>query len=163
VRWGLKLITRAVKSTACRYLASLATAFLLQAAISSAQDDNPRAPVSVRFDYGSNQTAKPSKSPVGFGRVGIDPNQTVGVTLQYPAAMAGQEIVAEAIDGGRLNYHGKNLAIDSKGQLSFEFTARDVPGDARITLYDGDTISLLQLWVRDVNHPERSPKSGSGN
>lgn len=121
---------------------------------------DPRAPVAAVIDFGANQRSRPSKIGRKFEQLGINPDQVVGVTVQYPVEMAGQTIVAESLDGGRVVVHGSELTIDSEGLLSFGFQAGDASGVSRLTLYNGDTAQMLQFWVIDQSHPENGP---SGN
>lgn len=125
--------------------------------------EDPRAPLSVQIDFGDNHAVKPGKARHGFGRVGIDPQKQVEITVRYAAAMAGTQVVAEALDGGEINFHGKTLVIDQEGVLSFRFKARGLVGDARIALSDGESVSLVRFWVLDKEHPQRNPKLQVGN
>jgi len=144
-------------------LVVLASLFFLQLPGLRAQTDDTQSPLWARIDLGSNRIVKLRNSHAAFERVGLDPDQTIEITLQYPVEMAGQAIVAEPLDGGRVTVSGKGLVINAEGRASFQFKARDVTGEARISLYAGETLQTLRFWVRDKEHPERNPKVARGS
>lgn len=114
------------------------------------------------IDFGGNSVRHPARSGRKFEQIGIDPHKVVTVTVQYPVAMAGQAIVAESLDGGRIIVRGQTLAIDQQGFLTFGFQAGDPIGFSRITLYNGETVQTLQFWVNDLSHPDQNPQSAPG-
>jgi hypothetical protein len=131
---------------------------LAQEAASVEEQPDPRAPLGVTVDFGGASSSSPAKAGDKFQRIGIYPHQVVDVTVQYPAAMAGTSIVADALDGGRVIARGRVLATDAKGVLTFKFQAGDAVGHSRVTLYNGDAVQTLQFWVIDRAHPENNPK-----
>lgn len=148
-----------------RGLAAIAGVCLLQIT-AQAQDPgdssdpqavDPRAPLSASIDFGSSHVEHPGKGGQKFEQIGINPHAVVSVTVQYPVGMAGQAIVAESLDGGRIIVRGQDLIIDDQGQLSFGFQAGDPIGYSRITLYNGESIQTLQFWVNDLSHPDQNP------
>lgn len=130
-----------------------ASAFAQDAEGSADASAEGRAPISVAMDFGGRGVSRPGKGGDKFQRVGIYPHEVVTVTVRYPAAMAGQEIVAEALDGARILANDSVLELDSNGQLTFRVQAGDLVGLSRVTLFNGDSTQTLQFWVIDRDHP----------
>lgn len=163
-------ITRSSKSLLFRGLVLLTSIHLLQSTL-CAEDSggsadrplaDPRAPLAAVIDFGSASLKRPGKTGRKFEQVGIDPHKVVTVTVQYPVDMAGQTIVAESLDGGRVIVQGPALLIDEQGLLRFGFQAGDLIGFSRLTLYNGETIQTLQFWVNDLSHPDQNPATRPG-
>ena len=120
-----------------------------------------RAPIVADVDFGSAASARARRRGDSFRQIGLLPNQTVRLTVQYPPAMAGEAIIVEPLDGGVVT--SNRLVIAADGRLGFVFKAGALVGESRITLYNGETTTTLMFWVRDTEHPERNPASLAAN
>lgn len=120
-------------------------------------DDSSRAQ-SAEVDDGSGQLPMgPTKQNGRFERISLNPLQVVSVTLHYPAAMAGQTVLLDALDGGRVIVQGRSATVDSAGNVQFSFQAGKSPGHYRIAAHQTGSSDLLQFWVIDREHPEGNP------
>lgn len=82
--------------------------------------------------YGSNGAAV-SQCPQGiFDLVAVQPDQTVQVTIQYPATQALQTVLAEALDGGTITFPTGGSVISAQGTLTFTFQARSEKMGSRL-------------------------------
>jgi hypothetical protein len=81
----------------------------------------------------------------------VRPNQVVPVTLQFPAAMAGTQLAAVPLDGGRVG--GGNLVVLPTGRTLFTFSPGAMPGRYRVMVYVPGEQYLLEFYVVDPNNP----------
>lgn len=97
----------------------------------------------IRYDLSPNQIGM-------FPRVaGIDPHQTIPVTVTYPGGSPGDQVVVEAEDGGHFaNQKVVTIAgIGADKNIQFDFTAGRDAGVYRITLNKGGDTKTLDFWV----------------
>src|SRR5712691_8970158 len=99
-----------MKSVPCGIagLAILASGLFGFVSITSAQSDDGFQPelsraLAVAVDYGNDAVFQPDKHDATFDQLGIRPQQTVTITIQFPTELAGAAIVAEPLDGGALS------------------------------------------------------------
>jgi hypothetical protein len=138
-----------------------ATGLLLFSSSLRAQDDGaPPAAVSyaiaATIDYGNNLLFQPEKAGTDFGLLGIRPEQSVTVTVQFPAEMAGQPVTAEVLDGGSLTLPEGGLIADENGQVTFSFQS-GILGACRINVHLADDANFVRFWVVDLDCPESNP------
>ena len=91
----------------------------------------------------------------------VRPNQTVPVTLQFPAAMAGTPVAVSPLDGGRIG--GGNGVVLPTGRTLFTFSPGAMPGRYRVALYIPGEQYLLEFYVVDPNHHPWQQRPGRGN
>lgn len=99
----------------------------------------------------------PASSRGVTSRVGLDPNQVVTITLQFPVTRIGQPVAIQALDGGKV-FLGSNLGLSSNGALQFQFQANQEPGLTQVQVWLGSDEYGLQFYVFDPTHPERNPR-----
>ncbi len=124
-------------------------------------DPPPEAIVSralaATVDYGNDAVFQPAKHDTTLDRLGLDPQQTVNVTVQFPVEMAGQSILAEALDGGVVTLPDGGLIVADDGTVSFQFQASDASGCCRLAVHQPDDSNFLLFWVIDPDHLENTP------
>ena len=91
-----------------------------------------------------------------FDLVGLRKNELVEITVQYPAAKAGQRILTVPLDGGRVIAPSPSLLVDRDGTIRFKFKVEQAPGIYQISLNDSGRELGLQFWVRD-DDPKKNP------
>ena len=90
----------------------------------------------------------------------VRPSQTVPVTLQFSAAMAGTPVAFAPLDGGRIG--GGNGAVLPTGRTLFTFSPGAMPGRYRVAVYLPGQQYLLKFYVVDANHPPWPQRPGGG-
>ncbi|HEY2711466.1 MAG TPA: hypothetical protein VGI60_03050 [Chthoniobacterales bacterium] len=133
-----------------------------------AQDDGPPGPIVSRalaatVDYGNEAVFQPAKQSTDFERLGVLPNQVLSITVQFPVELAGQTIIAEALDGGTLSLPEGGLVVGRDGTVSFQFQAGISFGACRIGVHQPDDSNFIQLWIVDPDHPENTPPGLPGS
>jgi hypothetical protein len=108
-------------------------------------------------DYGSDKIFQPRKHQTDFDLLGLDPGQTVDITVWFPTKLAGQIIIAEPLDGGTIFVPETGLVVGSDGTVVFQFQAGQGPGTCRLAVHQPDDQNLLNFWVVDLKHPENNP------
>lgn len=80
----------------------------------------------------------------------VIPGQALAVTLQYPLGMAGAEVVADPLDGGRIDGRPwRKLTVNPLGRVLFTFTAGTNPGVYTVELRPDDgTSATLEFMVK---------------
>lgn len=140
--------------------------FLIFSPTVRAQDGDPQPIVSralsANVDYGhdaqgNDQSFQAAKQGVDFGLLGLDPQQTVTMTVQFPAELAGQLIIVEPLDGGIVTIPDDGLHAAADGTVVFPFKASDTPGACRIAVHQPDDMNVLHFWIIDTAHPENNP------
>ena len=91
-----------------------------------------------------------------FAQVGLTRGQLVDIAVQYPAAKAGDAIVAVPLDGGRV-IAPLSLVVAGDGVIRFQFQAGNQVGAYQVALHDGAQELGLHFWVLDEQHPEKNP------
>lgn len=148
-------------------LAFLASGLLVISHSALAQTDGEPQPVvsralSATIDYGNDALFQPDKHGVDFALLGLDPEQTVTVTVQFPVELAGQIVIAEPLDGGLLTIPDTGLVVGVDGTVVMQFQASDEPGACRIAVHETDDSNLLHFWIIDSQHPENNPENLPG-
>lgn len=131
-----------------------------------AQDDGPQPIVSralsATVDYGNDAIFSPAKSSTDFEQLGILPRASVAITVQFPVEMAGQPMIADALDGGTISIPEEGLFVGTDGNVTFQFQAADAFGACRIAVHQPDDSNFLQFWIVDPAHPENTPSDLRG-
>ena len=142
-------------------LAVLVSVHLAFSTTARAQEGEPQPIVSralaTTVDYGNDAIFQPAKHGTDFDQLGLNPGQTVNITVWFPAELAGQIIIAEPLDGGTLFIPETGLVIATDGTVLFQFQAGDWPGACRVAVHQPDDQNLLNFWVIDLEHPENNP------
>lgn len=112
------------------------------------------ASATVEFSDGETATVTDFSNSVG-----VQPNEYVNITLQFPADFAGQPITAKPIDGGTTSIGSSILVAGTDGSITFSFLAANQPGWNSIVIQVGATNVCLQLWVMDSANPNNNPSN----
>lgn len=149
------------------WLALFATGLLIFSSDAVAQDGGPPPPtpsraISATIDYGNDSIFQPAKSGVDFEQYGLDPGQTVTLTVQFPVELAGQVIIPEPLDGGILTIPEDGLFVAADGTVTFQFQAGSSVGACRVTVHQPDDMNILHFWIVDTAHPENNPANLPG-
>jgi hypothetical protein len=91
-----------------------------------------------------------------FERVGLKPRESTTIALQFSSTMAGQTVSATPLDGGVLTLTNQGR-IGRDGSLSLTYKAANGVGQYRIQVSQGDSVQILQFWVRDLGNPQNNP------
>lgn len=140
------------------YLAPLLLiAILSLPAIATAQLPSPDEPkfASVTLDVG--KVVRPFRHRSVFQLVGVQPSQTVSVTLTYPQALARQSVNIEPLDGGEAIVPQTGLSIGLDGALTFQFRVGSTAGLYQVRVHHGSSAVALQFWALDNQHLDNSP------
>ena len=86
----------------------------------------------------------------------VRPNQTIPVTLQFPAAAAGTPVAVTPLDGGRIS--GGNPVVLPTGRTLFTFSPGAMPGRYRVVVQTPLERHLLEFYVVDANHHPRQQR-----
>jgi hypothetical protein len=149
-------------------IAAAAAGLFFTYSIARAQSEDEPQPVTSRalaatIDYGNDAVFQPIKHGVDFDEFGLDPGQTVTLTVQFPVELAGQPIIAEPLDGGLLTVPDEGLFVNSDGMVVMQFQAgTDSPGACRIAVHQPDDSNILHFWIVDPDHPENTPANLPG-
>jgi hypothetical protein len=91
----------------------------------------------------------------------VRPNQTVPVTLQFPATAAGIQVGLAPLDGGKIS-GGGNGDVSPTGRLLFTFKPGATFGRYRIMVYAAGQQHLLEFYVADRDHHPWQQRPGGG-
>jgi hypothetical protein len=143
-------------------LALLASGLFGFTSLVCAQDEGEPQPIvshalAATVDYGNDAIFQPGKHATDFDRLGMRPEQVLAITVQFPAELAGQIVIAEPLDGGTLTIPENGLFIGDDGTVSFQFQAGTSFGTCRISVHQPDDTNMLQFWIVDPDHPENTP------
>ena len=130
--------------------------------VARGQDGGPPAPIvsralSASVDYGNDAVYQPAKTAPDFEQLGLDPWQTVTITVQFPAELAGQTLIAEPLDGGALTLPEGGLVVGADGSVTFQFQAGDMVGTCRLAIHQPDDMNVLHFWIVDQQNPANNP------
>ena len=147
-------------------LAFLASIHLVISTPARAQDESP-PPINSRalaatIDYGNGAIFNPEKGGTDFNQLGLDPEQKVSVTVQFPVEMAGQAILTEPLDGGLLTLPDGGLIVGADGTVNFQFQAGDFFGSCRIAVHQPDDSNFVRFWIVDSECPANNPPNLEG-
>ena len=155
-------LTRSFAGLAC----FLSIIFALSLAAPPQSDGEPEPIVSralaATVDYGSDKIFQPSKHQTDFNLLGLDPGQTVNITVWFPAKLAGQIIIADPLDGGTIFVPETGLVVGSDGTVAFQFQAGQGPGSCRLAVHQPDDQNFINFWIVDLKHPENTPPQLAG-
>lgn len=85
-----------------------------------------------------------------FGRVHVNPNETMTITVQLQNAQNEQGLVIEAGHGGNINGGRGAVAVNANnGVIKFQFTAGGHRGKYPVMIYQGNRQELLDFYVGD--------------
>jgi hypothetical protein len=125
------------------------------AVLSGSIESNIEAAASI--DFGSNQSVTTTLRKGLSDHVGLHPNQTVKVTIQFSATDVGRVIAIEPLDGGRIIGSVKKAVVGGDGTFSFNFQAGNEPGLLQVCLRNGPQEIGLRFWVIDSQNPDSNP------
>lgn len=111
---------------------------------------------SVQIATDTGGVFSPRKQNKAFERVGLKPGQLTTITLQFPSTMAAQTISAAALDGGAVTLSNQGR-IAADGSISMTYKAGTGVGLYRVLVNQGDTVQIVQFWVRDIANPQNNP------
>ena len=142
-------------------LAIVASGLLVFSTAARAQDGEPQ-PITSRalaaaVDYGNDAVFSPAKHGTDFDRLGLLPEQLLTITVQFPAELAGQLLIADPLDGGTVYAPEEGLFIGSDGNATFQFQAGASFGACRVAVHQPDDSNFLWFWIVDPEHPENTP------
>ena len=86
-------------------------------------------------------------------QIGIQLNEFVNVTLQFPANEIGNPAVVEQLDRGVTSIGSNIPVVGDDGKLSFTFGAPRETGDDVIAIRVGSSVARLQFSVADAARP----------
>jgi hypothetical protein len=109
------------------------------------------------ISFGGSQSVTATSNGAVFDRVGLQPNQVVDVTVQFPPEKSGHTIIVEPLDGGCLIGPTNKLVVAADGTFSFRFQAGRDSGDYQVSFHDGAQEIGLQFWVLDLQNPQNNP------
>jgi len=116
----------------------------------------PKLP-SLLVNLGPTQAVIASANGQIFPLVGVQPDQTVQVTVQYPPDQALQTVQATPLDGGTISFPPGGTTINANGTITFAFTATHDPGLNQVSLQQGSVELGVEFWVFDNSDPENNP------
>jgi hypothetical protein len=90
-----------------------------------------------------------------FERLFVRPKEKIEVSLLFPQATEGDEVVVEVNDGGRLANGTivEKVRLDSNRSASFSVWVTEAFGTHRLAIYRPEGMSVLDLWVGDHEIP----------
>lgn len=144
-----------------------AAGLLLSVSTPSAHAQDEPQPVisralSANVDYGNDAVFQPAKAGIDFAQLGVRPEQSVIITVQFPLEMVGQLIIVEPLDGGIITIPDDGLHVAEDGTINFPFQAGDNVGACRITVHQPDDMNVLHFWIIDNENPENNPANLPG-
>lgn len=147
-------------------LAIIASGLFGFCTVALAQEDEPQPILSralaTAVNYGNDAIFEPAKHGTDFDPLGLDPGQVVSVTVLFPVELAGQAMLAEAMDGGTLTLPEGGLIVAADGTVIFQYQASASQGACRIAVHQTDDQNILNFWVVDFEHPENNPSQLPG-
>ena len=120
------------------------------------QSPAPVPSAAVTIDFGNNQIVNATVLEAISDLIGLQPNQTVNISVQLPKKNAGHAITANLLDGGGIIGSNK-LIVASDGTLTLRFQASAQVGISQVSLRDGAREVGIQFWVLDTLNPQNNP------
>jgi hypothetical protein len=87
--------------------------------------------------------------------IGLAASEIVDVTVQFPAANAGENVDIGQLDGGCVS-NGSSV-VTNEGVVAFRFQATPNAGQNRVILRHGSQTLRLQFWVLNPANPQNNP------
>jgi hypothetical protein len=137
--------------------AAFAMTWLLPKTLSA---QSPDIPISVLVTSASGAERQLPGADYNLGRAGLNPEQVVTVTLQFPQQdLKGQPVSVSSLDGGSISSvdGASDLRITEFGTAPFQFHAGHQPGLYRLLIGFGTALYQLEFYVLDLQNTERNP------
>jgi hypothetical protein len=97
----------------------------------------PPVDATATISFGNNQSVVATSRRGSCDRVGLLPDQIVGVAVQFSAAKSGHVITIEPLDGGQVVGPGDQLVVGTDNTISFQYQPGHDPGISQVCLHDG--------------------------
>src|SRR2546423_2733797 len=94
------------------------------------------------------------------GRIGVNLNQVVPVTLQFPANKAGMPVAVGSLDGGEIL--GNHAVVLPTGKVLFTFRGQG-PGVYRVLVQLSGEQHRIEFYVIDPSRPRPTPRPAPTN
>lgn len=94
------------------------------------------------------------------GRIGVNVNQVVPVTLQFPEGKAGMPVAVGSLDGGEIL--GNHAVVLPTGKVLFTFHAQE-PGYYRVMVQLLGEQHTIEFYVIDPTRPRPTPRPAPTN
>jgi hypothetical protein len=117
------------------------------------QSETP-SDVTAVIQFSDGQTATVTSSS---DTVGLQPNETVNITVQFSQDKAGHLLKVEPLDGGCV-LSGSQTVVASDGTAIFQFQGGRSPGRYQLSVHDSAEEVGLQFWVLDLTNPQNNPR-----
>jgi len=120
-------------------------------------DPLPSQPKLATVTVGLGKVVSARRHKIVFEKIGLQPQQTIDITLQYPVDLAGRRVAVEPLDGGQVLTPAQSLAVAVNGTFTFRYQAGTKPGLYQVRVhYDAQAVAL-QFWVLDNAHLDNTP------
>ena len=113
----------------------------------------------AKVNYGGSQSVIANLSKGLSDRIGLQPGQTVAVTVQLTTAQAGRTVALDPLDGGKIGGGTRTATVAADGSFTFTFQAPTAPGIAQVSIRDHAQEIGIQFWVNDPQNPAANPPS----
>ncbi|WP_172623228.1 RHS repeat protein [Flavisolibacter ginsenosidimutans] len=112
-----------------------------------------KAECKIAYD-GKSYQLKPTDGGYFQRLDGVQPNSVLPIEVAYPDAKAGEKVVAQVLDGGKLDegVFVKAISLDADKKCVFNFTTTDQLGLFRVLLTNGFDEKVIQVWVNGTAH-----------
>jgi hypothetical protein len=129
-----------------RYLLFLSITLLPTSALFA---QSPDVTATVQFTNGQTIQTNDFSDPIG-----VQPGETVTVTVQFAPNNIGEPTSVGSLDGGRIS--NASNAVNDQGIVSFTFQAAASPGLSRVVVQHGLRMLRMQFWALSPN-PQNNP------
>jgi hypothetical protein len=136
-----------------RYLLFLRITLLPTSALFA---QSPDVTATVQFTNGQTIQTNDFSDPIG-----VQPGETVTVTVQFAPNTVGEPTHVGALDGGRIS--NASSAVSDQGIVSFTFQAAASPGLSRVVVQHGLRMLRMQFWALSPNPQNNPPVIVSAN
>lgn len=109
----------------------------------------PDVSATIQFNNGQTVTIDDFSD-----QIGVQPGETVTVTIQFDSSHAGESIDVGSLDGGWIS--NASTLISDEGQATFSFQSTATPGGERVVVHYGLRTLRIQFWALSSN-PEDNP------
>lgn len=146
-----------MKIQSVRRKIALWTLALSIAALMAASALPPVAPPVLLVSLGPTGSVFATANGNIFPLVGVQPDQSIQITVQFGTDQIAQTAQLTALDGGTLTFPPTGLTVSPEGTIAFSFVATHDPGLNQISLLVGGQEFGVQLWVLDLSDPANNP------